>query len=90
LAQGTTDYEETTIGEPTLVPGQKYVARIVNFAAVEPYTGTVTFGGPEPFQEAKTESWTLTCERPDGTVLSSQAVTIARGQCQTPDLSACS
>ncbi len=88
-AQGTTTYEETTIAEPTLQPGKKYVARVTNFAAAEPYTGKITFGGPPPFEPARTESWTLTCERPTGEVLSSQPITIARGQRQTPDLSAC-
>ena len=88
-AQGTTTYEETTVAEPVLEPGEKYVVRVTNFAATEPYTGKITFGGPPPFEPAKTESWTLTCERPGGEVLSTQQITIARGQRQTPDLSAC-
>jgi hypothetical protein len=88
FAQGPSDSEETQIVEPNLTPG-KYVVRVVNFAATESYEGTVTFEGPDAFTPATTESWTLTCERADGTVLSSQAVTIGRGQRQTPDLSAC-
>ena len=87
--QGPSDAEETTFTEPAVVPGGKYVARVVNYAALEPYEGTVKFAGPDPFVPGQTESWTLTCERPDGTVLTSQAVTIARGERQTPDLSAC-
>jgi hypothetical protein len=87
--QGTTTYEETTIAEPTLEPGEHYVVRVTNFAAVEPYEGKITFGGPPPFEPAKTESWTLSCERPNGEVLSSQQITIGRGERQTPDLSAC-
>jgi carboxypeptidase T len=35
------------------------------------------------------EHWTLTCERPEGTVLTTQQVTIGRGQMQELDLSAC-
>jgi hypothetical protein len=87
--QGTTTYEETTIAEPNLVPGERYVVRVTNFAATEPYSGRITLGGPPPFQPAKTESWTLTCERPNGEVLSSQPITIGRGERQAPDLSAC-
>jgi hypothetical protein len=35
---------------------------------------------------ATTESWTFTCENPEGTVRTSQQVTIGRGQRQTFDL----
>ena len=88
-AQGTTDFEETTLSEPVLEEGGRYVVRVINFASGDPYQGTVTFGGPPAFEPARTESWTLTCERPSGEVLSSQQITIARGQRQSPDLSAC-
>ncbi|MGH3712776.1 MAG: M14 family metallopeptidase [Micromonosporaceae bacterium] len=40
-------------------------------------------------QQGKTESWTLTCERPDGTVLETQQVTVARGASATVNLNAC-
>jgi murein tripeptide amidase MpaA len=40
-------------------------------------------------QQGKTEQWTLTCERPDGTVLQTEQVTVARGGTATVDLSAC-
>ena len=87
--QGTTDFEQTTLTAPTLEPGASYVVRVNNFAATEPYEGSVTFIGPPPFEPARTETWTLTCERPDGEVLSTEQITIARGQRQTPNLSAC-
>ena len=41
-ADGTTNVESTTIAGPDFKPG-KYVVRVTNFAAVEPYDGTVTF-----------------------------------------------
>ena len=87
--QGTTDFEQTTLSAPALLPGASYVVRVNNFAATEPYEGIVTFVGPPPFEPAKTESWTLTCERPNGEVLSTEQITIARGQRKTPNLSAC-
>jgi hypothetical protein len=40
-------------------------------------------------QQGKTEQWTLTCERPDGTVLQTEQVTVARSATATVDLSAC-
>jgi len=87
-AQGTTNFEEATIVEPTLREGGKYVVRVVNFAAFEPYNGTVTFGGPEDFDPAEVESWTLTCER-GGRVITSQQLTIARADRKELDLSGC-
>jgi hypothetical protein len=87
--QGTTDYEETTITEPVLKPGDSYVVRVNNFLAAQDYAGKITYGGPADFVPARTESWTLTCERPNGEVLSTQQITIGRGQRQTPDLGAC-
>ncbi len=87
-AQGTTASEEATFADPLLQPGQQYVARVINFAAIEPYEGTVTFAGPEPFQPAQTEAWTLTCER-GGKVVSTQQVVIGRGETQRLDLRRC-
>jgi hypothetical protein len=84
-AQGTTNAESSTIAEPALQPGD-YVVRVINFAAIEPYDGSVTFDGPEPFEPAQTESWSLTCELPEGNVLGGQEVLIARGERQTLDL----
>ena len=76
--QGPTAWEQTTI-VPS--PG-RYVVRVNNFAAVEPYSGTVTFQPRPPFRPAEVESWTMTCESPDGTVLGTQQVTIGRGERQ--------
>ncbi|MBA2383543.1 MAG: peptidase M14 [Actinobacteria bacterium] len=84
--QGLTDFEQATLVAPALVPGGRYVIRVVNFAAAEPYDGTITFEGPEPYQAAQTESWTLRCESPEGTVRSTAAITIARGERQSLDL----
>jgi Zinc carboxypeptidase len=76
---GTTDFEQTTLAPPGLEPG-KYIVRMNNFAASEPYNGTVTFKSKPPFQAAQVESWTLTCETSAGAVLSTHQVTINRGQ----------
>jgi len=85
-AQGVTTSESTTFVEPLLQPGQQYVIRVVNFAAVEPYDGTVNFEGPQPFQAAQTEQWMLTCEFPAGNVLSSQQLAINRAESKSLDL----
>jgi hypothetical protein len=81
--QGTTNFEQVTLGDPA--PGE-YVVRVINFAGVEPWTGTVTFEGPEAFQPAQTETWTLFCEDPDGTIRSARQVGIARGERRSLDL----
>ncbi|MGH2848035.1 MAG: M14 family zinc carboxypeptidase, partial [Thermoleophilaceae bacterium] len=86
-AQGSTSFEETTLG-PDPEPGG-YVARVINFAAAEPYDFSVTFEGPKPFKPGGKESWTLTCEFPEGRARTTQQVQIDRGQRQTLDLSAC-
>jgi hypothetical protein len=81
--QGTTNFEEVTLGDPA--PGE-YVVRVINYAAVEPFSGTVTFEGPEAFQPAQTETWTLFCEQPEGTIRSARQVAIARGERRSLDL----
>jgi len=83
--QGTTNFEQVTLGDPA--PGE-YVVRVINWAAVEPWTGTVTFEGPEAFQAARTETWTLFCEDPEGTIRSARQVFVARGERRALDLSA--
>jgi len=83
--QGATNSESTTISEPLLTPGQ-YVIRVLNFAAVEPYDGTITFAGPEEFQAAQQERWQLSCEFPAGNVLGALDLLINRGERQTLDL----
>jgi len=82
-AQGTTNFEQVTLGEPE--PGD-YVVRVVNFAAVEPWKGTVTFDGPDPFRAAQVETWTLFCEQPEGVIRSAQQVQVDRGQRRALDL----
>ena len=83
--QSATAFEATSVSEPILVPGQ-YLVQVINYAAADPYSGTITFFGPDPFQPATTESWTLTCEMPEGTVKQTKMVTIDRGQQQTINL----
>jgi hypothetical protein len=86
-ASGTTDNEETSIGPD---PSGHYVARVVNFAAVDPtFAFSVNYESPEPFQAGTTETWRLTCESFGGTVLTSQDVLIARGQASDPGLQRC-
>jgi hypothetical protein len=85
--QGTTSFEQVVLGDPA--PGD-YVVRVINFAAVEPWTGTVTFEGPGDFEPAETETYTLLCEDPDGTIRSARQVGIDRGETRALDLrSAC-
>lgn len=86
-AQGGTDFEETTIG-PDPAPG-RYIARTINFAGAEPYDLTISFAGPEPFKPGGSETWQLTCESFSGSVLTSQAVFINRGEQKDPGLQAC-
>ncbi|MGH2967850.1 MAG: M14 family metallopeptidase [Solirubrobacteraceae bacterium] len=80
--QGTTDFEQVELTEPA----GDYVVRVINYAAVEPWSGTVTFAGPGEFQGAVTETWTLLCEQTEGRPDSARQVEIARGQQRTLDL----
>ena len=82
--QRGTDFEEVAI----LRPDGEYLIRVANVNAAEPWEGTITYEGPEPFQEGKTETWTLTCEV-GGQVLSTNEVLISRGEVKQPDLGAC-
>ena len=66
--------------EPKLAAGAHYVIRVVNWGALEPYEGTITWGPPEPFQPGGTEAWTLSCEEPDGIVRGGQQVVVGRGE----------
>lgn len=91
-AQGPTDSESTTFvspetGDGRLQPG-KYVVRVVNFAATEPYDGEVSFLGPQEFEPARTESWTLECFIGDQ-LRTTRQVQIDRGETQSLDLSGC-
>jgi hypothetical protein len=89
-AQGTTNEESTTFGEPAeTIAGKKYVVRVLNFAGAEPFNVQISFGGPDPIQPAQVESWDLTCEVPDGHVVTREKLTIGRGQSKKLDLGAC-
>jgi Zinc carboxypeptidase len=82
--------EETLIELPE--PGN-YVLRAINFASVTT-TFTMTAGlygvvGEDVFGGYVVESYKLTCERPDGTVLQTAAVTVDRGRTQKVDLGEC-
>ncbi len=84
-AEGPTTSEEVSFAEPVLEPGEDYVVRAVNFAAVEPYDGSITYEGPEDFKPGRTEAWTLTCEQ-GGRVRSSQQVFVDRGEVASVDV----
>jgi hypothetical protein len=86
--QGPTNWEQVGAAEPIVAPGAKLVLRVVNFAATEGYEGTITFQQPEYFDK-RVESWRLTCETFSGTVMTSQDVTIGRGERQDPGLQSC-
>ena len=90
--QGTTDFEATTFvrpeaGDGSVAPGN-YVVRVTNYAAVEPYTGEITFEGPEPFVPGDKESWKLTCSFGGESRITRQ-VQIDRGEQRRIDLSGC-
>jgi hypothetical protein len=85
---GTNNAETVSAVRPGLQPGKKYVLRVNNFAATEPYTVTITYVAPLPFKPAQVESYTLTCER-GGKVFDTQQVQIDRGQTKRLDLKAC-
>jgi hypothetical protein len=70
-----------------------YVLRVVNFASATP-SFTLTAGvhgvvGEDVFGGDILESYRLTCERPDGTVLQTVTVTVDRGRTQRHDLKEC-
>jgi hypothetical protein len=70
-------------------PGQ-YVLRVVNFASVTT-TFTVTaslhgYAGEDVFGGNIVESYSLSCERPDGTVLQRTTVVVDRGRTKRADL----
>jgi hypothetical protein len=88
--QGTTNQESASWGEPAeVISGQKYVVRVVNFAGAEPFNVRFSFGGPAAVVPAKKENWTLTCEVPEGRVVTSQQVFVARGERKKVNLNAC-
>lgn len=80
---GALGFEEATV----LDPAGSYVVRVINWAAADPWTGTVTFAGPDPYA-APEETWTLLCESPEGVIRSARQVFVARGERRTLDLRA--
>jgi len=84
-AQGTTDFEQVTLGPD---PSGKYIVRVVNFAAGEPYNVNIRFA-PPTLTRAQREVWTLTCETHSGRVLERRTVYVARGQAANPSVGAC-
>ena len=84
------DKEKAIVDLPE--PGE-YVIRVKNYASATP-TFTVVAGvyqvdREDVFGGGVTESYTLTCEKPDGTVLQTMDVTVDRGGAQKLDLKAC-
>jgi Zinc carboxypeptidase len=79
---GEVGYEEATL----LDPAGTYVVRVQNYAAVDPWSGTVTFAGPGPHQAPLQEAYTLTCETPQGVVKAARQVFVARGEWLALDL----
>jgi hypothetical protein len=88
--QGTNTFEQVTVAEER---GERladaYIVRVNNYAAVSPYNGTVTWQGPKAFQAGTTETWRLTCEFPEGNVLQTANVLVARGDRRSVNLNAC-
>jgi hypothetical protein len=70
-----------------------YVLRAVNFASATPsFTMTASLHGAigeDVFGGNVVESYDLSCERPDGTVLQRATVTVDRGRTQRLDLNEC-
>lgn len=94
-ATGATDSvnsESATFTKPETADGRlqagNYVVRVENYLALEPFTGSIEFAGPEPFVPAQKESWKLTCEYL-GEPRLRDSVEIDRGQEKKLDLSAC-
>jgi hypothetical protein len=86
-ANGISTDEETTVARPGLKPGD-YVVRVTNFAAAEPYDGTVTFGKTQAgVIETGFESYTLTCRKGEnGPILSTQKIEIKRSETKSVNL----
>lgn len=79
---GTLGVEDASVLDPV----GSYVVRVQNYAGVDPWTGTVTYAGPPPAQAAQEETWTLSCETPEGTTRSARQVFVARGERRSLDL----
>jgi hypothetical protein len=82
VTDGNLGFEEASVLDPV----GSYVVRVQNYAAIDPWTGTVTFEGPPPHQGPQQESYTLSCETPQGVVKSARQVFVARGERLALDL----
>ena len=88
-AAGSTNSEVTSFGEPDeKVAGKRFIARVVNFAGVENFSGQIAYQGPKPpTGSSAKESYELTCEGIDGQVGESTTLQIDRAQRKTVDFS---
>lgn len=86
VAQAATygeNFEEATLIDP--LPGT-YRVVTVNYdqadddAPFDDWSGSVAFTAPKPAVEGVRESWTLTCERPSGSIAASRQVVVDRGE----------
>ena len=77
-ASGPTTSEQATVAG--LEPGAKYVIRVVNFAAAEPYDGSITYLPPPPFEPAQKERWKLVVKNRKGKVVNRRSLYIERGE----------
>jgi hypothetical protein len=80
-ATGPSASEEVVLAAPGLAPGA-YVVRVVNFAAAEPYSGSVTFEKtPAPVVPPGEERWKLICRATkSGPALAKRNVHVERGE----------
>ncbi|MBA2239925.1 MAG: peptidase M14 [Solirubrobacterales bacterium] len=83
-AQGITTFEQVEFAAPLLEEKQKYVVRMVNFAAADPYKGTIDYKKSPKFEPARTERWKLTCTKASGR--SVDRILVDRGEVANVDL----
>lgn len=76
---GMTNSEMTTA---SVIPGDKYVIRVINYAALESYDGTIAFKkAVKPTVKRKKEKYTLTCQaKKGGPVIGRSKVYVKRGK----------
>lgn len=77
-ANGDTTSESARFLDP---PAGAYTVVVVNYegGAAADWTGGIEFASPRPSTAGTTETWTLTCQSPSGTVRASRAVLVERG-----------
>ena len=67
-------------------PAGSYVVRVQSYAGVDPWTGSVTVQGHGAYNAPLEETWTLSCETPEGVTRSARQVFAARGERRSVDL----